>query len=193
MLTCTNVRFLWRNVYITYAYLNRRLKEFLEKVPQGVQNWKQVCKKIDELDLRILGLLQEDCRLSFKKIANKLNVSVGTAFNHVKALEKKGVLRGYTTVLDSNKLGYNLTAIIMIQAEGTHLIEVENEIAKTSNVVALYDITGDYDAIAIAKFKDRARLNTFIKNLLSTPHLKRTLTNVALNIVKEDPGVKLRY
>jgi DNA-binding Lrp family transcriptional regulator len=103
------------------------------------------------------------------------------------------VLRGYTAVLYSNQLGYNLTVIIMIQAEGTHLIEVENEIAKTSSVVALYDITGDYDAIAIAKFKDRASLNTFIKNLLSTPHLKRTLTNVALNIVKEDPGVKLRY
>jgi DNA-binding Lrp family transcriptional regulator len=79
----------------------------------------------------------------------------------------------------------------MIQAEGTYLTEVENEIAKTSNVVALYDITGDYDAIAIAKFKDRAGLNTFIKNLLSLPHLKRTLTNVALNVVKEDPGVKL--
>ena len=150
-------------------------------------------KKIDDLDLRILSLLQEDCRLSFNKIANRLNVSVGTAFNHIKGLEKKGVLRGYTAVLDSNKLGYNLTVIIMIQAEGIYLSEVENEIAKTSNVVALYDITGDYDAIAIAKFKDRASLNTFIKNLLSTPHLKRTLTNLALNIVKEDPGVKLQY
>ena len=150
-------------------------------------------KKIDGLDLRILSLLQEDCRLSFNKIANRLNVSVGTAFNHIKGLEKKGVLRGYTVVLDSNKLGYNLTVIIMIQAEGIYLSEVENEIAKTSNVVALYDITGDYDAIAIAKFKDRASLNTFIKNLLSTPHLKRTLTNLALNIVKEDPGVKLQY
>ena len=148
-------------------------------------------KKIDELDLRILSLLQEDCRLSFNKIANKLGVSVGTAFNHVKSLEKIGVLKGYTAVLDSGKLGYSLTVIIMIQAEGTYLTDVENEIAKTSNVVALYDITGDYDAIAIAKFKDRASLNTFIKNLLSLPHLKRTLTNVALNVVKEDPGVKL--
>ena len=148
-------------------------------------------KKIDELDLRILSLLQEDCRLSFNKIANKLGVSVGTAFNHVKSLEKIGVLKGYTAVLDSSKLGYSLTVIIMIQAEGTYLTDVENEIAKTSNVVALYDITGDYDAVAIAKFKDRASLNIFIKNLLSLPHLKRTLTNVALNVVKEDPGVKL--
>jgi DNA-binding Lrp family transcriptional regulator len=161
-------------------------------VPWGVLKLEtNRLKKIDELDLRILSLLQEDCRLSFNKIANKLGVSVGTAFNHVKSLEKIGVLKGYTAVLDSSKLGYSLTVIIMIQAEGTYLTDVENEIAKTSNVVALYDITGDYDAVAIAKFKDRASLNIFIKNLLSLPHLKRTLTNVALNVVKEDPGVKL--
>ena len=172
--------------------MNRRLKKSFGNGTLGsVKLETTTLEKIDELDLRILGLLQEDCRLSFNKIANKLNVSVGTAVNHVKSLEKKGVLKGYTAVLDSSKLGYNLTVVIMIQAEGTYLSEVENEIAKTSNVVALYDITGDYDAIAIAKFKDRASLNTFIKNLLSTPHLKRTLTNVALNIVKEDPGVKL--
>ena len=129
--------------------------------------------------------------MSFNKIANRLGVSVGTAFNHVKSLEKKGVLKGYTTVLDSSKLGYNLTVIIMIQAEGTYLTEVENEIAKTSNVVALYDITGDYDATVIAKFKDRASLNAFIKSLLAIPHIKRTVTNVALNVVKENRGVKL--
>ena len=192
MLMCTNVLFLWRNVYITFTCLNRRLKKSFGNGTLGsVKLETTTLEKIDELDLRILSVLQEDCRLSFNKIANKLNVSVGTAFNHVKSLEKKGVLKGYTAVLDSSKLGYNLNVVIMIQAEGTYLSEVENEIAKTSNVVALYDITGDYDAIAITKFKDRASLNAFIKNLLSTPHLKRTLTNVALNVVKEDPGVKL--
>jgi DNA-binding Lrp family transcriptional regulator len=148
-------------------------------------------EKIDDVDLRILSLLQEDCRLSFNKIANKLGISVGTAFNHIKSLEKKGIIKGYTAIVDSDKLGYSLTAVIMIQAEGTHLTDIENEIAKTANVVAVYDITGDYDATVIAKFKDRASLNSFIKNLLAIPHLKRTVTNVALNVIKEDQLVKL--
>lgn len=157
----------------------------------GLALGTSLIEKINDVDIRILSLLQEDCRVSFNKIARKLGISVGTAFNHVKSLEKRGILRGYTAVLDSDKLGYSLTAIIMIQAEGAHLTDIEYEIAKTTNVVAIYDITGDYDAIAIAKFKDRARLNTFIKNLLSMSHLKRTLTNIALNVVKEDPCVKL--
>ncbi len=148
-------------------------------------------EKIDDVDLRILSVLQDDCRLSFNKISRKLGISVGTAFNRVKNLEKKGILKGYTAIVDSGKLGYSLTAIIMVQAEGTFLTDVENEIAKTANVVAVYDITGDYDATVIAKFKDRASLNAFIKNLLAMPHIKRTVTNVALNIVKEDHGVEL--
>ncbi len=129
--------------------------------------------------------------MSFNKIASKLGVSVGTAFNRVRSLEEKGVLKGYTALVDSDKLGYSLTAIIMVQAEGSHLTDVENEIAKTANVVAVYDITGNYDAVAIAKFKDRANLNVFIKNLLAMPHIKRTVTDIALNIIKEDYGVKL--
>ena len=148
-------------------------------------------ERIEDIDLRILGLLQGDCRLSFNKIARKLGISVGTAFNHVKNLEKRGIINGYTLMLDSGKLGYSLTVIIMIQAEGSFLADVENEISKSANTLAVYDITGDYDAVAIAKFKDRAGLNAFIKNLLALPHIKRTVTHIALNVVKEDPSVKL--
>jgi len=146
---------------------------------------------LDEIDLRIIALLQEDSRLSFNKIANRLEVSVGTAYNRVKNLEAIGIVKGYTVTLDPSKLGYGLTAIIMIQAEGGHLTEVEQEIAKNVNVIAIYDITGDYDAAVVAKFKDRSDLNDFVKSLLATPHIKRTVTSVALDIIKEEYGIKL--
>jgi DNA-binding Lrp family transcriptional regulator len=148
-------------------------------------------EEFDDVDIRILSVLQEDCRESFNKISKKTGISVGTAFNRVRSLEKKGILKGYTAIIDSGKLGYSLTAIILVQAEGTYLTEIENEIAKSANVISVYDITGDYDATVIAKFKDRASLNSFIKNLLTMPHIKRTVTNVALNVVKEDGRVKL--
>jgi DNA-binding Lrp family transcriptional regulator len=148
-------------------------------------------ENVNDIDLQIIKLLQEDCRLSFNKIARKLGISVGTAFNHVKNLEKKGILKGYTVMVDPVKLGYSLTALMLIQAEGSYLTHVENEIAKTANAVAVYDITGDYDAAVITKFKDRASLNAYIKNLLALPHIKRTVTNVALNVIKEDVGIRL--
>ena len=151
----------------------------------------EVVKNIEDIDLQILNLLQGDCRLSFNKLAKKLEVSVGTAFNHVKKLEKRGIIKGYTLNLDFAKIGFSLTVIVMIQAEGRFLNDVENELAKSGNILAVYDITGDYDAVVIAKFKDRTGLNAFIKNLLSLPHVKRTATHLVLNVIKEGFGIKL--
>ncbi|MEM3745104.1 MAG: Lrp/AsnC family transcriptional regulator [Candidatus Bathyarchaeia archaeon] len=147
--------------------------------------------ELDELDFQIIELLQEDSRISFNKIASKLGISVGTAYNRVRSLEERGILRGYTVIVDPAKIGYGTIAIILIQAEGAHLVDVENEVAKMDNVVAVYDITGDFDIAVIARFKDRFGLNAFVKKLLSMPYVKRTVTNVVLNVVKEDFRVKI--
>ncbi|MCC6013973.1 MAG: Lrp/AsnC family transcriptional regulator [Candidatus Verstraetearchaeota archaeon] len=148
-------------------------------------------EKLDEIDLKIISILQKDSRLSYNKIASEVGISVGTAYNRIKNLEEKGIIKGYTVLIDTAKVGYDLTAIILIQAEGKHLIEVENEIAKMNNVISVYDITGDFDIAVIAKFKNRDHLNQFIKNLISLPHVKRTVTSVVLNVVKENFVVKI--
>lgn len=148
-------------------------------------------EKIDDIDFQIINLLQEDSRQSFNKIAAKLGIAVGTAYNRIKNLEDKGILKGYTVMVDPAKLGYSLTAIILIQAEGQHLLEVEKEVAQLDNVVGVYDVTGDFDAAVIARFRDSSGLNSFIKTLLTTPYVKRTVTNVVLNVVKEDLRVKI--
>ncbi len=145
----------------------------------------------DTVNVQILNLLQEDSRLSYNKIAKKIGISVGTAYNRIKHLEAKGILKSYTILVDPVKLGYGLTAIILIQAEGGHIIEAEKKIAEDTCVTAVYDITGDYDAVVIAKFKDRNSMNQFVKRLLASPHVKRTVTNVVLNTVKENFKVKL--
>ena len=148
-------------------------------------------KDVDALDSQILNMLQEDCRLSFNKVAAKAKVSVGTAYNRIKSLEAKGLVKGYIVTIDSVKLGYALTAVIFVQAEGGYLSVVEKEIAQASNVVVIYDVTGEFDAAAIAKFRDREDLNSFIKHLAAMPHVKRTITNVSLNTVKEDFRIKV--
>jgi DNA-binding Lrp family transcriptional regulator len=142
--------------------------------------------KFDEVDFGIIKLLQEDSRLSFGKIAAKLGISVGTAYNRIKSLKEKGVLKQYTVLIDHYKLGFTMTAIVLIQAEGTHLVELENEIAKMESVISVYDITGDYDIAVVVRSRDRNGLNAFVKGLLTMPYVKRTVTNIVLNVVKED-------
>ena len=70
-------------------------------------------------------------------------------------------------------------------------MNVENEVSKIDNVVSVYDITGDFDIAVIARFRDRSGLNDFIKRLLAMPYVKRTVTNVVLNVVKEDFRIKV--
>ncbi len=146
---------------------------------------------VDEIDHKIIRLLQKDARKSFNKIADHLGIAVGTAYNRVKNLEDKGVLKRYTIMLDANKLGYSLTALILIEAEGRYLPEVEKELAQLDEVISIYDITGDYDVAVVARFKNRNTLNNFIKSTLKMPHVTRTVTNVVLNVVKEDFRVKV--
>ena len=192
---CTNISFYMGNVYIYFTCFNicqtGNADSAGQRTLEGIELETNLLENISDLDFRILSLLQQDSRLSFNKIARKLGISVGTAFNHIKNLEKNGVLKGYTIVLDSDKIGYGLTALIMIQTEGGHLPEIENEISKADNVIAVYDITGDYDAAMITKFKDRDSLSVFIKNLMAIPHVKRTVTSVALDVIKENLRVRL--
>ncbi|MFQ6085961.1 MAG: Lrp/AsnC family transcriptional regulator [Candidatus Bathyarchaeia archaeon] len=139
-----------------------------------------------EIDLKIIQELQNDSRKSYREIANSIGVATGTVCNRIKTLTDAGILKGYTTVVDPAKVGYGLTALILIQAEGEHLVDVEEEIAKSGNVLCVYDITGDFDAAILARFKDGDRMNRFIKRLIAMPYVKRTVTSFVLNIVKED-------
>ena len=146
--------------------------------------------EIDKVDLQILNILQEDCHLSFRKLADKMGTSGVMAASRIKNLEDKGILKGYTVILDPVKLGFDLTAVIFMQTEGVYLKDLENELSQMSNVIALYEITGDFDVVAVVKLKDRDGLNSLLKNLLVTPHIKKTMTNIALNVVKEDFKIK---
>jgi len=148
-------------------------------------------QKLDDIDFQMLRMLQEDSRTSYRKIADALGIAVGTVYNRIKRLEDEGVFKAYTVMVDPTKIGYDLTAVILIQAEGPYLAEVEKEIAQSDYAICIYDITGDFDIAVIARFKDRSMLNHFIKGILKMPHVTRTVTNVTLNVVKEDFRIKV--
>ncbi|WP_099209931.1 Lrp/AsnC family transcriptional regulator [Thermococcus henrietii] len=146
---------------------------------------------VDELDLKIISLLQKNARLSFREIARELDVAVGTVYNRIKKLEEEGVIRGYTPVLDYEKLGFGLTALIGIKAQGRRIAEIERKIAEKTRAMMVYDITGEFDIFVIAKFKDRADMNRFVKWLLSLDGVEKTNTSVAMQVVKEEPRLAL--
>ncbi len=145
---------------------------------------------IDDLDRQILTLLQKDARLSYREIAKELGIAVGTVYNRIKRLEEEGVIKGFYPKLDYEKLGYGLTAIIGVRAQGKRIIEIEKEIAKDDHVMCVYDVTGEFDIIVVAKFRGREDMNKFVKSVLSIDGVEKTTTHVAMEIVKEDMNLK---
>jgi DNA-binding Lrp family transcriptional regulator len=101
-------------------------------------------------------------------------------------MEDEGLIKGYSVLLDHEKLGFQLTVVTEITVSKGRLVETENEIAKISNVCSVYDVTGLTDAIIVAKFKSREDLGVFTKKLLSLPFIERTNTHVVLTTVKEN-------
>ena len=145
---------------------------------------------IDETDLDIIKLLQEDARLSYRSIAEELEKTgrkkaAGTVHNRVKNLEKEGVIKGYSVVLDYEKLGYEFTALTLVRVRGGKLVEAEEKIAQHDPVMTVYDITGEYDIAVISRFSSRNELDKFIKEVLSIPDIERTNTSIVLNVRKE--------
>lgn len=144
--------------------------------------------KIDETDKKILNLLSKDGRMSYRKISRELDVSVGTVHNRVDKFTKSGIIKKFIPQIDHSKLGYKLTTIIGVRVKGGVLRNWENKTAYHKNVLGIYDVTGEFDAILLAKFKDTTELDSFIKGLLKEPDVQRTYTQTVLNIVKEELG-----
>ena len=141
---------------------------------------------MDKTDERILKNLMMDGRLSARQLALKLGMSTVTILTRIKKMEKAKIIRGYTALIDHEKIGYSLTAIIEIIAKNDKIVSIEDEIAKFENVWGVYDITGSTDTIVVAKFKERNELSTFVKNLACISNVENTITHVVLNTTKED-------
>lgn len=141
---------------------------------------------MDKIDEKILKNLLVDARLSARQLSLKLGMSTVTVLSRIKKLEKEKIIKGYTSLLNHEKLGYDLTAVIEIIAKKDKIVQVEDELSGIENVCAVYDVTGNTDTLIIAKFKGREDLSSFVKNLSAIPNVENTITHVVLNTVKED-------
>jgi DNA-binding Lrp family transcriptional regulator len=142
---------------------------------------------LDGLDNKIIGSLLADSRLSYRQIAKQLSVSAATVIARIKRLESAGIIKQYSVRLDYEKLGYDVEAVIEMRIAKGKLLEVEKKIAISNNVSAIYDVTGDTDAIVIARFPSRRQLDSFLKKIQTYDFVERTETKMILNTIKEEP------
>jgi len=145
---------------------------------------------LEALDKRIVNVLIDNSRLSYRQIAKKVGVSVATVMHHINKLESEGLIKHFTVALDYDKLGFDVQVIIDLRISKGKLFQIEKKIAIHPNVFAVYDNTGHFDATIIAKFASRREMDRFLKKIQTYDFIERTETLLILNTIKEG-GIRL--
>jgi DNA-binding Lrp family transcriptional regulator len=140
----------------------------------------------ENLDAKLINALLGDGRASLRSLAEELDVSVTTVSNHLRDLEDEGVIEGYTPRVNYGELGYDVTAILQLKVEGSALPDITDRMEEQKQMVSVYEVTGDYDVIAIGKFEDTDGMNEQIKTLLTDADIRESNTSVVLNAVVEN-------
>lgn len=145
----------------------------------------------EHLDERLIEALKRGARRSFRQLAEELDVSSSTVRNHIQDLEERGVIRGYRPVVDYGKLGYTLVTVTRIKARGDAIPDIVRELSADGRLTHVYEITGDFDVLAVGRFRSDTEMNREIKRLLGVPGVEGTNTSVVLEVHKETGDVEL--
>lgn len=141
---------------------------------------------VDDLDKRILEELLRNSKRSYRQLADELGIAAGTVLKRIKEMESKGIIKGYSIIVDHGKLSSQIVALIEIISSDGKLEEMGKKLSKLSNIYGVYETTGSPDAVIIGRFRDTDELGKFARYLLGLPSVSRTNTHVVLNTVKED-------
>jgi Lrp/AsnC family transcriptional regulator for asnA, asnC and gidA len=119
---------------------------------------------VDDLDRKILKILEEDGRASFTEIAKKLKLDESTVRKRILALQEKGVIKKFSVNLDPMKIGLNTVAIVGIDVEPIKLIEVAQKISEIPETKYVATSTGDHMIMTEIWAKDGRELTKIISN-----------------------------
>jgi len=147
--------------------------------------------KIDDIDREILRMLQDNSRVAFKRIAEKVGVSEATIFVRVKNLRKKGVIKRFTVIVSPELLGKSLTAFVLINSEPKKLESVLETLSDMDDVYEVYDVTGTYYIIAKIRTENKESLAKIIDRIGMIDGVTRTETAIVLKSVKEETRIKI--
>ncbi len=142
---------------------------------------------IDDIDGKILTILQENARISNANIARELGVAPSGVFERIKKLEQRGIIKGYHAALDHEKLGQGVTAFLILGAgDRVGSIEGANRVAKIDEVVEVQNIAGEDGILVKLRCGSNEELGRILREKIgSIPSIRSSRTFVVMETIKE--------
>ncbi len=139
-------------------------------------------EKYDDLDLSILRELRENSKQSVRELANLLGAHPNTVIQRIKRLENNEVIKKYTVEIDYRKIGYDIHALVMIKTKKGKMSDSWElqTVTRIPQIQSLYALTGNYDALAIVRVKERDELVKILRKIQENKVIARTNTYIML-------------
>ena len=141
--------------------------------------------KIDDLDHQILRMLEEDSRISYRQLGQKLGIEESTARKRVVRLKERGVIERFTIDVNDSTLGRTITAFITVYPSLKHADEVINQVVNLEEVIESYNLSGRCGVFLKATFGDMKGLNGFISKIRSITGIVGIHTCISLETIKK--------
>ena len=151
--------------------------------------------KFDALDIKLIALLQEDCKKTTKEYANHLNLSVTAVYERIKRLEKTGVITNYVALIDKKKVDKAFVVLChvkLIQHSKNYLQRFEKQVQQLNEVVECYHTSGDYDYILKIHVSNMEAYRDFmVTKLTALNHIGSTQSSFVISEVKHTTAINL--
>jgi len=140
--------------------------------------------KIDDLDHQILKILEEDSRISYRQLGQKLGIEESTARKRVVRLKEKEVIERFTIDVNDSTLGRTITTFITVYPSLKHADEVISQVVDLDEVIESYNLSGRCGVFLKATFGDMKALNAFISKIRLITGIVGIHTCISLETIK---------
>jgi Lrp/AsnC family leucine-responsive transcriptional regulator len=147
---------------------------------------------IDQIDLKILSILQNNGRTRLADIADEVELSAPAVMERVKKLEASGVIKGYQALVDGKKVGKDITAFIGVSIGNQRDIDqFATQVLRYQDVLECHHVTGDESFILKVKSANTGSLEKLLGQIRSVEGVTRTVTKIVLSTAKESQALEL--
>jgi len=149
---------------------------------------------LDEIDKRILRILQQDCTVSMDDLAERVSLSRNATWRRIKQMEQQGLITGRVALVDPDKVQCGLTAMVMIKTnahEANWMEAFQKTLRAMPEIVGAYRMTGELDYILRVRLADVQAYDEFYKRLTSRISVSDVSASFVMEEIKETTAVPL--
>ncbi len=149
-------------------------------------------ERIDDIDAKILTLLQKHGRMKRNRIAEEVGLSVPSVSERMRKLEDRGVIEGYHAIVDAKRLHIDITTFIRVNVDNS--ADYAGFVEKASNlpeVLEVHSITGEGSHILKVRTQNTTTLEQLLAKIQSWSSVHGTFTSIVLSTYKETRAVSV--